>query len=56
VANLIRIVAGVGGMAAAGWSVARTVRRRRDGAAASFGEAFAIMGLTAAVIALTLLG
>lgn len=54
--NVIRIVAGLGGLGAAGWSAARTIRRRRDGESKSFGEAFAILGVAAIVIALTLLG
>lgn len=55
-ANVLRIVIGLAGLTAAAWSASRTLRRRRrDGQAASFRDTFAILGVTAGGIALTLL-
>ncbi|SDS28625.1 hypothetical protein [Jiangella sp. DSM 45060] len=61
--NVLRIVIGLGGLFAAGWSALRTLRRRREERAAGdeepgrtpFAREFAILAATAVGVALTLL-
>ncbi|PSK93001.1 hypothetical protein CLV30_13128 [Haloactinopolyspora alba] len=52
--NIIRIVVGVGGLVAAGWSAVRSLRARRAGERDTFARAWAILAATAVVMALTL--
>ncbi len=53
--NVIRIVAGLGGLVAATWSASGALRARRAGQPHSFVRAWVLLAATAVVMALTLL-